>query len=125
MCDEAKTECDVENENAPPISRDQGTTSNPQDMDVEKADVNPVLQMPIMQITSGYFNACRSTPDGMVSVLDAIRIFMADSPREAKDLWRDIQQSSTKTSTINIGTKEEDVNSDSNDETGGGAKNHT
>ena len=35
---------------------------------------NPVLRNPLMQLTVADFQSCRITPDGLISVIDAIRL---------------------------------------------------
>ena len=44
-----------------------------------------------MNITVEDFKTCRITPDGMISVLDAIQLFMGDTGRPAYLYWQTIQ----------------------------------
>ena len=36
------------------------------------APENPVLRNPLMQLTAADFQSCRTTPDGLISIIDAI-----------------------------------------------------
>ena len=51
---------------------------------------NPVLRNPLMQMTAADFQICRITPDGRISVIDAILHVKGSSRDAAGNVWSKI-----------------------------------
>jgi hypothetical protein len=82
------------------VDQDLSAAHDRNDRDMAES-TNPVLRNPLMQLTAEYFQNCRITPDGSISVLDAIMYFRECSKDYAKRLWQE-QSSSTKLCTTGI-----------------------
>ena len=69
----------------------RGTAPVPVGQDHELL-VNPVMRNPLMQLTIEDFKACRIAPTGLISVIDAIKLFKECSKETASAIFNRISQ---------------------------------
>jgi hypothetical protein len=66
--------------------------SSAQSEQLQIASADPVLDKELMNINADCFKECRITPDGRISVIDAISMFREISNIAASECWREIQK---------------------------------